>query len=234
MSDSDDLRRLYRQLPEEEPSLELDARVRMAVMAALGQAGQTDDHRAGSRNWQRWQRWQVPLATAATVVMAVALLLQQAPPRSTKPTTVAAPTDTLMGITAEAVSPLVRLPEAAVSAKRLAASPPPAPPPVELPAVVPPPAAIVALSAPASAPTPAAAIPPTAMDRSSDGLAWLSTDAVGLTAAAFCARLSPLWPAGETAPDCPATDGTHEWPAPVAVRWEVANGAVRHAEPLLP
>lgn len=227
MSDSEDLRRLYRQLPEEEPSRELDANVRAAVMATLQSADQ-DDRGTGQRRWRQWQRWRVPLATAATVVLAVSLMLEQMPPPSSKPTE-----STAAGIALDELSPTARsvpLPERTEHSQELPTLPPPPPAPIEAPAFVPPTAAIVA----SPAPPPAATMAAPAMDLSATPLQQWSLEAVGLPAAEFCVRLSALWPAGETVPDCPVTDGTHEWPSPVAVRWAVADGTVRSVEPLSP
>ena len=250
MSDSEDLRRLYRQLPPEEPSPELDASVRAAVLATLPLAGHAapDAQPPRWQRWQKWQSWQAPLATAATVVLAVSLLLQQAPPPST--TTTAAHPDDASGVASEYAEPRsvasagifaqefakdVRPPGERPQVRRLdelSVSPPPPPPPppapVEAPAFVPPPAAIMAL------PAPVAATAAPAMDRSSTPLQQLSLEAIGLPATEFCVRLSAQWPSETAAPDCPAADGTHEWPAPVAVRWTVVDGTVRSVEPLSP
>lgn len=245
MSDSEDLRRLYRQLPEEEPSRELDANVRAAVMATLQSADQ-DDRGTGQRRWRQWQRWRVPLATAATVVLAVSLMLEQMPPPSSKPTDTYKSTNGAVedpgpegrstaaaDIIADEYSRHQEPPAAPRRAERLpdlSALPPPPPAPIEAPAFVPPTAAIVA----SPAPPPAAAMAAPAMDLSATPLQQWSLESVGLPAAEFCVRLSALWPAGETAPDCPVTDGAHEWPSPVAVRWAVADGTVRSVELLSP
>lgn len=71
MSDSEALSRLYRQLPTEEPNAALDASVLAAVNAEMVAA------REQRARWQRRWRYQIPLATAATLVLAVALLLRQ-------------------------------------------------------------------------------------------------------------------------------------------------------------
>lgn len=65
-------------------------------------------------------------------------------------------------------------------------------------------------------------------------LDMLLQEAPGSPASEFCTRLRALWPAGETtveaAPECPTTDGKHQWPAPLAVAWEVNDGRVVRAE----
>ena len=71
MSDSEALGHLYRQLPAEEPSTRLDATVLAAVNTELAVSR---EQRA--RSQRRW-RYQVPLASAATVVLAMALFLRQ-------------------------------------------------------------------------------------------------------------------------------------------------------------
>ncbi len=70
------LARLYRQLPAEEPSAAVDARILAAAQAAADAqtaAGQL-------RRPSRWQRLRAPFALAATVVLAVGVLWQQRSP----------------------------------------------------------------------------------------------------------------------------------------------------------
>ncbi len=65
-------------------------------------------------------------------------------------------------------------------------------------------------------------------------LEMLLKEAPGMAAPEFCTRLRALWSAGETtveaAPECPTTDGKHQWPVPLAVAWEVNDGRVIRAE----
>jgi hypothetical protein len=61
-------------------------------------------------------------------------------------------------------------------------------------------------------------------------LGALLNEAAGMPAKEFCERLHALWTATDAAPDCPTTDGQHQWPAPLAVTWQVTGGHVQSAE----
>lgn len=71
--DDADVREAYRELPAPEPSAGLDARVRAAVAAELaaGSAGRAATARVIP--FPRWRRVALPLATAATVLVAAGL-----------------------------------------------------------------------------------------------------------------------------------------------------------------
>ena len=62
----------------------------------------------------------------------------------------------------------------------------------------------------------------------------LLKEAPGMAAPEFCNRLRVLWAAtdaaGAAAPDCPTTDGSHQWPAPLPMVWQVNAGLVKKAE----
>jgi len=257
MSDNDALSRLYRQLPAEEPSAQLDAQVLAAVNTELEAA------REQRARWQRRWRYQVPLATAATLVLAVALLLRQPgseqellPPHSevmiAEHRSLTRETDS--NIAADKNAPLK-----AYELRKLLPPPPPmsTPPPVpalvvvapidvptmmDMPAVAPTAApaplvapAAVAVPAPAAVHVPnMAAIAPMGIiaDRALPlaQLRTLLSQATGMPAKEFCTRLQALWSGVGAAPDCPTTDGQHEWPEPLPVAWRVNVGQVQSAE----
>ena len=257
MSDNDALSRLYRQLPAEEPSAQLDAQVLAAVNAELEAA------REQRARWQRRWRYQVPLATAATLVLAVALLLRQPgseqellPPHSE---VMIAEHRLLTRETDSDIAADKNAPLKVYELRKLLPPPPPmsAPPPVpalvvvapidvptmmDMPAVAPTAApaplvapAAVAVPAPAAVHVPnMAAIAPMGIiaDRALPlaQLRTLLSQATGMPAKEFCTRLQALWSGVGAAPDCPTTDGQHEWPEPLPVAWRVNVGQVQSAE----
>lgn len=231
MTEPDNLRDLYRQLPAEEPSATLDDQVRRAVLAELRPPEQRT-------RWRTWSGWQVPLATAATFVLAVSLLLQHRP----------LPTDAPRSIPQETAAPMaataaVAVPDSAEHRAAPATAPPPPPvvamPPPESPSVTLPVMAATAYPAPAVVPVddsaataqglPPPPAPASLAIKASDFRRVLLDQAPGMPATDFCARLIVLWPADQTAPPCPSSDGVHQWPDPVAVRWLVTAGVVREA-----
>ncbi|MEY4377084.1 MAG: hypothetical protein RJB26_1634 [Pseudomonadota bacterium] len=244
MSDYDALRQLYRQLPAEEPSANLDAKVLAAVNAEL-----EAEREQRARRQRRW-RYQVPLATAATLVLAVALLLRLPDSRQEllehQPDTsqeMSSAYESRAGIVADSVNAPARPPV-------MQSAPPPPPPPVAMPPPVIAPPAMVAAPAPAPAPAPAMELAmPSVMgfmdDRAlkqASNLEKLLKEAPGMAAPEFCTRLRALWAAteatggangeatGEAAPECPTTDGNHQWPAPLSMAWQVNAGLVQKAE----
>ncbi len=251
MSDSEALGRLYRRLPAEEPSTRLDAKVLAAVNTELAASR---EQRA--RSQRRW-RYQVPLATAATVVLAMALFLRQ--PETQQELLSPRSEDGVamykeLAHEAGSDSAADQNPSSGVHELRRLPPPPPlmsAPSPVPAPPMV----AMMDLPAPVSSPTvapeptnAAAAEPPPArshvpnmagiarMGIIADGalpkmqLGALLNEAAGMPAKEFCERLQVLWTATDAAPDCPTTDGQHQWPAPLAITWQVTGGHVRSAE----
>jgi hypothetical protein len=268
MSDNDALSRLYRQLPAEEPSAQLDAHVLAAVNAELEAA------REQRARWQRRWRYQVPLATAATLVLAVALLLRQPgseqellPPHSE---VMLAEYGLLTRETGSDIAADKNAPLKAYELRKPLPPPPPmmAPPPpmsapphvpapvvvapidvptmMDMPAVAPtaapaPLVAPAAVAVPAPEPAPAAvqipniaAIAPMGIiaDRALPlaQLRTLLSQATGMPAKEFCTRLQALWSGVGAAPDCPTTDGQHEWPEPLPVAWRVNAGQLQSAE----
>jgi hypothetical protein len=61
-------------------------------------------------------------------------------------------------------------------------------------------------------------------------LRTLLFQAAGMPAKEFCTRLQALWSGVGAAPDCPTTDGQHEWPEPLPVAWRVNAGQLQSAE----
>lgn len=249
MSDSEALGRLYRRLPAEEPSTRLDAKVLAAVNTELAASR---EQRA--RSQRRW-RYQVPLATAATVVLAMALFLSQTEtPQELRSPRSEDSVAMYKELAHEAGSDSAADKKAQSTIDELRVMQPPlmsAPPPVPAPPVV----AMMDLPAPISSPTiapepmnAAAAEPPPArshvpnmagiarMGIIADGalpkmqLGALLNEATGMPAKEFCERLQALWIATDAAPDCPTNDGQHQWPAPLAITWQVTGGHVRSAE----
>jgi hypothetical protein len=251
MSDNDALSHLYRQLPAEQPSTRLDAKVLAAVNTELAAS-----RAQRARSQRRW-RYQVPLATAATVVLAVALFLRQPEtqqellsPRSKDGVAM------YKELAREAGSDSAAYKKAPSTIDELRVMQPPlmsAPPPVPAPPMV----AMMDLPAPVSSPTVApestnaaiaSAEPPPArshvpnmagiarMGIIADGalpkmqLGALLNEAAGMPAKEFCERLQALWIATDAVPDCPTNDGQHQWPAPLAITWQVTGGHVQSAE----
>ena len=225
MSDSEALGHLYRQLPAEEPSTRLDAKVLAAVNTELAVSR---EQRA--RSQRRW-RYQVPLATAATVVLAMALFLRQTEtpqellsPRSEDGVAM------YKALAHEAGSDIAADQDPSSGVDELRRLPPP-PPPLSAPPPVPAPPMVAMIDLPA--PNMARIAP---MGIIADGalpkmqLGALLNEAAGMPAQEFCERLQALWTATDTAPDCPTSDGQHEWPTPLAVTWQVTDGHVQSAE----
>ncbi len=225
MSDSEALGRLYRRLPAEEPSTRLDAKVLAAVNTELAASR---EQRA--RSQRRW-RYQVPLATAATVVLAMALFLRQP---ETQQELLSPRSEDMVSeyrvLAHEAGSDSAADKKAPSTIDELRVMQPPlmsAPPPVPAPPV----AEMMNLPAP---------VPKVAgiarMGIIADGalpkmqLGALLNEAAGMPAKEFCERLQALWIATDAAPDCPTNDGQHQWPAPLAITWQVTGGHVRSAE----
>ena len=225
MSDSEALGRLYRRLPAEEPSTRLDAKVLAAVNTELAAAR---EQRA--RSQRRW-RYQVPLATAATVVLAMALFL----PQTETPQELRSPRSEdgvaryrVLAHEAGSDSAADKKAPSTIDELRVMQPPPmsapppvPAPPVAEmmnLPAPVPKVAGIARMGIIADSALPKMQLGP------------LLNEAAGMSAKDFCERLQTLWPGVGTAPDCPTTDGQHQWPAPLAITWQVTGGHVRSAE----
>ena len=225
MSDSEALGRLYRRLPAEEPSTRLDAKVLAAMNAELAAAR---EQRA--RSQRRW-RYQVPLATAATVVLAMALFL----PQTETPQELRSPggEDSVARYSAlahEAGSDIAADEKAPSTIDELRVM---QPPPMSAPPPVPAPPMVAMMELPAPAPNVAGiasmgiiadSAPPKMQ------LGALLNEAAGMPTKEFCARLQTLWSGVGTAPDCPTTDGQHQWPAPLAITWQVTGGHVRSAE----
>jgi hypothetical protein len=236
MSDNNALSRLYRQLPGEEPSAQLDAQVLAAVNVELEAA------REQRARWQRRWRYQVPLATAATLVLAVALLLRQPdseqellPPHSE------AIVENYSVLAYEAGSDIAAEKNAPSSVRELRKlTPPPmsAPPPVPAPVVVAPidMPTMMAMDMPAPITAPPSMAAPARMGIIADRalphtqLRTLLSQATGMPAKEFCTRLQALWSGVGAAPDCPTTDGQHEWPEPLPVAWRVNAGHVQSAD----
>ncbi len=225
MSDSEALGHLYRQLPAEEPSTRLDAKVLAAVNTELAVSR---EQRA--RSQRRW-RYQVPLASAATLVLAVALFLRQ--PGSQQELLSPGSEDRVAMYSVlphEAGSDIAadQDPSSGVDELRRLPPPPPplsAPPPVPAPPMV----AMIDLPAPNTARiAPMGIIADSALPKMQLGA--LLNEAAGMPAQEFCERLQTLWTASDTAPDCPTSDGQHQWPTPLAVTWQVTDGHVQSAE----
>ncbi len=225
MSDSEALGRLYRRLPAEEPSTRLDAKVLAAVNTELAASR---EQRA--RSQRRW-RYQVPLATAATVVLAMALFL----PQTETPQELRSPRSEDMVseyrvLAHEAGSDSAADKKAPSTIDELRVMQPPpmsAPPPVPAPPV----AEMMNLPAPVPKVAGIASmgiIADSALPKMQLGA--LLNEAAGMSAKEFCARLQSLWTATDAAPDCPTSDGQHQWPAPLAITWQVTGGHVRSAE----
>ena len=225
MNDSEALGRLYRQLPAEAPSTRLDAKVLAAVNAELAVSR---EQRA--RSQRRW-RYQVPLASAATLVVAVALFLHQ--PDTQQELLSPGSEERVASYSVLAHEALSDTPEdknAPTHAYELRRLPPP-PPPLSAPPPVPAPPMVAMIDLPAPNMARIApmgiiadpAVPPVQ-------LGALLNEAAGMPAKEFCERLQALWTATDTAPDCPTSDGQHEWPAPLAVTWQVTGGHVQSAE----
>lgn len=225
MSDSEALGRLYRRLPAEEPSTRLDAEVLAAVNTELAASR---EQRA--RSQRRW-RYQVPLATAATVVLAMALFL----PQTETPQELRSPRSEdgvaryrVLAHEAGSDSAADKKAPSTIDELRVMQPPPmsapppvPAPPVAEmmnLPAPVPKVAGIARMGIIADSALPKMQLGP------------LLNEAAGMSAKEFCARLQSLWTATDAAPDCPTSDGQHQWPAPLAITWQVTGGHVRSAE----
>lgn len=260
MSDSEALSRLYRQLPTEEPNAALDASVLAAVNAEMVAA------REQRARWQRRWRYQIPLATAATLVLAVALLLRQ--PGSQQELLERPQSDdqsaTGYDMESAADKDAAMAAEPSTTASLMSPPPPPAmspPPPVTYVPYVPLPAVVAPIAVPTPMETAAPAPEPVPMSASVEAdsampaskqmpamariaplgiiadqalppaaLAKLLAEATGMSAQEFCTRLQALWPEGEVAPACPTTDGQHQWPAPLAIVWQVNAGQVVRAE----
>ena len=227
MSDSEALGRLYRRLPAEEPSTRLDAKVLAAVNTELAASR---EQRA--RSQRRW-RYQVPLATAATVVLAMALFL----PQTETPQELRSPggEDSVARYSAlahEAGSDSAADQNPSSGVHELRRLPPP-PPPMSAPPPVPAPPVAEMMNLPAPVPKVAGIA---RMGIIADGalpkmqLGALLNEAAGIPAKEFCERLQALWIATDAAPDCPTNDGQHQWPAPLAITWQVTGGHVRSAE----
>ena len=225
MSDSEALGRLYRRLPAEEPSTRLDAKVLAAVNTELAASR---EQRA--RSQRRW-RYQVPLATAATVVLAMALFLRQTE----------TPQELLSPRGEDSVAMYKELAHEAGSDSAADKKAPSTidelrvmqPPPMSAPPPVPAPPVAEMMNLPAPVPKVAGIasmgiIADSALPKMQLGA--LLNEAAGMSAKEFCARLQSLWTATDAAPDCPTSDGQHQWPAPLAITWQVTGGHVRSAE----
>jgi hypothetical protein len=226
MSDNDALSHLYRQLPAEQPSTRLDAKVLAAVNTELAAS-----RAQRARSQWRW-RYQVPLATAATVVLAVALFLRQ--PETQQELLSPRSKDGVARYSALAHeagsdSAADKKAPSTIDELRVMQPPPMSAPPPPVPA--PPVAEMMDLPAPApnmARIAPLGIIAESALPKMQLGA--LLNEAAGMSAKEFCARLQTLWSGVGTAPDCPTTDGQHQWPAPLAVTWQVTGGHVRSAE----
>ena len=227
MSDNDALSHLYRQLPAEQPSTRLDAKVLAAVNTELATARQQR-----ARSQRRW-RYQVPLATAATVVLAMALFLRQTETQQELRSPGSEDSIARYSVLAhEAGSDIATdqdPPSGAHEPRKLL----PPPPPMSVPPPVPAPPMVAMMELPAPVPNMAAIAPMGIIaDRALPKmqLGALLNEAAGMPAKEFCTGLLKLWPTLETAPACPISDGQHEWPEPLPVAWRVNAGQVQSAE----
>ena len=225
MSDNDALSRLYRQLPAEQPSTRLDAKVLAAVNTELATARQQR-----VRSQRRW-RYHVPLATAAIVVLAMALFLRQTETQQELRSPGSEDSIARYSVLAhEAGSDTPtdkNAPSKVYELRKLLPPPMSAPPPVPAPPMV----AMMELPAPVpnmAAIAPMGIIADRALPKMQLGA--LLHEAAGMPAKEFCTGLLKLWPTLETAPACPISDGQHEWPEPLPVAWRVDAGHVQSAE----
>jgi hypothetical protein len=145
-----EVQRAYREAPPPGPSAGLDARVRAAVEAELAASGAEPTQSAQVIEFPRWRRVAVPLATAATIVVAIGVAWFERTNTSGTPVIV---TSASIPEAKDAPADPARIADAGNATERPATLKLDMPTPVAAPSTPP----VMARSA---APDPAAALPP--------------------------------------------------------------------------